>query len=193
MKRFTYVALEEYRKTQLGRIEKMNADIDKLVNGSPRPIAPQGVPSKVTAAAAAEYYKRVRDSAVSLYGVLKDRFQAPGCSCQLVHDANLQLEFRKAPSSLKADSKPELRFSLIFSFDNAHNANKPLPWNWRELDICSEHLSDNSSDSSLSESEEETILGDNESMCSSLTLISSETSSVSSSTSHLSITKSIFR
>lgn len=177
MKRFSLTLLKTYRDEQLVRIRNLNHDLDKLVNGSVRP-AISKPSSKSDSAAASRYYKSVRDHAMSLYGVLKEKFQAPICVCDLVHDANLQLEVRRAGIESYNQPLPPLRFKFIFSFDSSC-PDKPVPWNWREIEM--EQISNANDDSSDDSEHSDNGTMEIESLCSttsSLTLVNSTASSV---------------
>lgn len=118
-------------KDQLAYIAKINGDLAMLTGQS------KSANSPLTITAPAKHYQRIRNHAINLYAVLKEKLQAePACACTAPHNANLRLEVRNATTTQKdRGQNTNLRFHIILSFETDPAAEMSLPWNWKEMGL----------------------------------------------------------
>jgi len=87
-----------------------------------------GVASKRMATATIELYRRVRENAIALYHVLREKLQPPVCRCPAPHDTGLLLEVRKKDDESQKGSG--IRFRAFISVRDAS-----VTRNWRAIDV----------------------------------------------------------
>lgn len=114
-------------KDLLQNIAKINSDLATLTGQSKS----ANIPRQKTAPA--KHYQRIRNHAINLFGVLKERLQAASaCACTLPHNATLRLEVRNATSPQRGRSQDMgLRFHVVLSFEN----DTAETCNWREMGL----------------------------------------------------------
>lgn len=114
-------------KDLLRNITKINSDLATLTGQSKS----ANIPRQTTAPA--KHYQRIRNHAINLFGVLKERLQAASaCACTLPHNATLRLEVRNATTPQKGRSQDMgLRFHVVLSFEN----DTAETCNWREMGL----------------------------------------------------------
>lgn len=116
-------------KELLQKIAKINSDLATLTGQSTSANSPRQL------TAPAKHYTRIRNHAINLFGVLKERLQAvSACACTLPHNATLRLEVRNATQKNRGQCA-KLRFHVVLSFENDPAAAKSLPCNWREMGL----------------------------------------------------------
>ena len=75
---------QEDRAKYLERLDTLNSNLDKLVNGAPPRFSAEA--NKSRKVNVARQYLRVREHAITLYGALKERLQissCPSCLCKV--------------------------------------------------------------------------------------------------------------
>ncbi|KAI5849616.1 hypothetical protein DFP73DRAFT_302372 [Morchella snyderi] len=125
-------------KEQLNQISKINSDLQSLAGQTNVSDTSFSNTAIAQASASVKNYKHVRDHAMTLYGVLKEKLQpvAPFCQCSTPHHANLQLEMRDATFRQKRFGKnTPILFHVIISFEGAADAGTPLLRSWRNLKL----------------------------------------------------------
>lgn len=142
LKKMLIILSKSEHKELLQNIAKINSDLATLTGQSKSASAP------LQMAMPAKHYKRIRNHAINLFGVLKERLQAVStCACTLPHNATLRLEVRNATVPQRGRSPDTgLRFHVVLSFENDPAGETYLPCNWREmglepLDSDKEHTS----------------------------------------------------
>lgn len=125
-------------KEQLNQISKINSDLQSLTGQTNA--SDITFPNTATAQAttSVKNYKRVRDHAMSLHRVLKEKLQpiVPFCQCSTLHNANLQLEIRNAALRQKGfKQNTSIRFHVVISFERAATTGTPLLRSWRDLEL----------------------------------------------------------
>lgn len=118
-------------KELLQNINKINSDLATLTGQSKSANSPRQL------TAPAKHYTRIRNHAITLFGVLKERLQAAStCACTQPHDAALRLEVRNATAVQKGRSQDTgLRFHVILSSESNPSAVNSPPCNWREMGL----------------------------------------------------------
>ncbi|KAF8454293.1 hypothetical protein BDZ91DRAFT_747764 [Kalaharituber pfeilii] len=145
-KRFMLALLKTEHMERIQRIRNINDDLDKLVNGA-RQCAVNINATKADISAIGNYYKRVRDSAQSIFNVLKKRVQTPHHCEDHEHSASLCLEIRNPglkPRAMRLDDRSTaatghstLQFKIVFCVTEATLEDatpKPEP-TWKELEV----------------------------------------------------------
>jgi hypothetical protein len=111
------------RADLLGKLNKDNSDLQRLVQGS---IAPKPAVASYLKKSEAKLLESIRLSAKSMYSALCTRWC---CDCQRPHIAYMRLQHRD-PSS-----KDGLRFDMVFSYSNNTTGAASEPLRWKEIDI----------------------------------------------------------
>ncbi|KAI9858203.1 MAG: hypothetical protein M1813_007852 [Trichoglossum hirsutum] len=111
------------RADLLGKLNKDNSDLQRLVQGS---IAPKPAVASYLKKSEAKLLESIRLSAKSMYSALCTRWY---CDCQRPHIAYMRLQHRD-PSS-----KDGLRFDMVFSYSNNTTGAASEPLRWKEIDI----------------------------------------------------------
>ena len=152
-KRFTLAVLTTEYSNRIQHIRRINEDLDTLVNGAQRCAATASV-STSDLSVIANYYKRVRDGAQSIYNVLKKGFQAPHSCDNREHGVSLCLEVRNAGTKQKqwshssvdtVVSLSSLRFNVLLCLAEVSLEEltlRPIPPTWKELEV-EQHNSNN--------------------------------------------------
>lgn len=96
----------------------------------------------------ARFWTGVRDSAQSLSEILHLRWANP-CPCQCSHRANMQLKAQTDDEADEDANNVQIRFALLLALDTVAAAAPPLPWKWRDVEIQSSGLVQNTSVYSL--------------------------------------------
>lgn len=126
LKKMMIVFSKAEHKELLQNITKINYNLATLTGQS------KSANSSRQRTTTAKHYTRIRDHAINLFGVLKERLQAAStCACTLPHNATLRLEVRNAQKNHGQYTK--LRFHVVLSLENDPAAAKSLPCNWREM------------------------------------------------------------
>ncbi|KAF8417858.1 hypothetical protein EV426DRAFT_352996 [Tirmania nivea] len=149
MLRVTFSLSDEYRAYQLALIRRYNVQFRQLVIGTQTATTDSSKPTR--SVNVAKSYHKVRENAMILFNVLKEKLLSETCSCQEPHSADLQLQLRV--SGVSRDKIEDLgsgslhRFTFVFPVAVDNTApEKALPW--RELEIeDAEPLLDTSSES----------------------------------------------
>jgi len=81
MLQVTFSLSDEYRADQMALIRRYNVQFRELVTGAVPAAAPSSRPTK--SVNIAESYHRVRENAMILYNVLKEKLLSATCSCQV--------------------------------------------------------------------------------------------------------------
>ncbi|KAF8424837.1 hypothetical protein EV426DRAFT_597389 [Tirmania nivea] len=140
----------EYRQEQIDQINRLNSNLDKLVNGIPPTLIPEI--KRVYGTDIPGQYKHVRKHAVMILRILKEKLQSStSCHCKVPHTANLQLELRfggiQSVYGKEQGSDTVPRFSVFFPVAAGEKESPSLKApGWREVEI--EHLQHSSCESS---------------------------------------------
>jgi hypothetical protein len=111
------------RQKKVAQIRQLNLDLKSLsLDGQIK--SNDDVASKRMATATIELYRRVRENAIALYHVLKEKLQPPVCRCPTPHDTGLLLEDRKKDDESQKGSG--IRFRAFISVRDI---------NWRAIDV----------------------------------------------------------
>ena len=87
-----------------------------------------GVTSRGKATSTIELYRQVREHAIALYNVYKEKLRPPCCPCPTAHDTGLLLDTRKRDEEPR--NKSGTRFRTVVSVHDT-----PAKAAWREIDI----------------------------------------------------------
>ncbi|TGZ82117.1 hypothetical protein EX30DRAFT_215677 [Ascodesmis nigricans] len=142
---FNLALLEDYRKTQISSLRKLNADLYQLVNAAIlTPPPPSQGALKLKSSNIAGYYKRIRDQAASVYGAVKEKLQPPSCECPNTHVVGMRLEVWKdgknsfeglrglgGMGALGIMEGQGIKFTLAFTLDEAEQGKAE----WRETEL----------------------------------------------------------
>ena len=74
---FTQGDCEQY----INRMDKLNSDLDKLLNGAPQTAVVEV--NNLRRVDVAKHYQRVREHAITLHGALEEKLQIPSCPCEV--------------------------------------------------------------------------------------------------------------
>ena len=87
-----------------------------------------GVGSRGKATATIKLYRQVREHAIALYNLFKEKLRPPCCPCATPHNTGLLLDTRKKDEEPPTESG--IRFRMVVSVQDA-----PAKAAWREIDI----------------------------------------------------------
>lgn len=115
-------------------LRDIDRDIDKLSKLSAGAIQLEPLRAEKRNRLQSIYWQTIRDQAQRLFESLSSRFTP--CACNHPHKANLRLDVRKG----NAGTDDATRFAFLLTFEEALCGTNPLPWNWRDIEIESSHL-----------------------------------------------------
>lgn len=119
--------LGNIRGEKIARLRQLNMDLESLsLRG--QITSDDGFASRGKATATIEFYRQVREHAIALYSVFREKLRPPCCPCPTAHGAGLLLDTRKTGEEPRTESG--MRFRTVVSVQDA-----PAKASWREVDI----------------------------------------------------------